>query len=83
MKKRSWKTAGSGLAALLSTAAIVLQQMTDADPGTNPDWPSLMPGIIAAFGLIFARQNNLSSQDVGVRPVVTPAGGAPNLEDSD
>lgn len=67
MKKRSWKTstgAAIALAVLLLNAAASL---LDDNPQTNPDFDAI--GIAAlAVGTMFARDNDVTSQDVGARP---------------
>lgn len=39
--------------------------MLDADPNTNPDWTALIAAVTAGVGLIAARDNDKSSEDVG------------------
>ena len=63
--KGSWKTSGTGIAALLTIIGTVAKALLDNDPATNVDWATTMPGALAAIGLIFARDNNKSSEDVG------------------
>lgn len=71
----SWKTTAIGIAVEIGYvgqfAGAVSQTVTaifDGDPSTNPDWVALKTSaalVAAGFGLIFARDNNKSSEDVG------------------
>lgn len=64
---KSWKT--TTIAILLALDAILHGAMgvLDNDPATNPDWALIMPLLITALGLLFARDSNKSSQDVGIK----------------
>ena len=62
---RSWKTTGAGLASILAAASGALTALTDNDPFTNPDWTAVIAAVIAGVGLLFARDNNRSSEQVG------------------
>jgi hypothetical protein len=35
--------------------------------GTQPDWEATMTAIIAGIGLIFARDNNMTSEEAGAK----------------
>jgi len=63
---RSWKTTVAGVGALLVVIGQALQGVFDNDP-TTPNWSVLIPSAIAAIGLIFARDNDKSSEDVGIK----------------
>lgn len=67
LKSKNWKTTGAGLAAILVAGGAALTALTDADPLTNPDWASLLAAIIAGVGLLFARDADKSSEQVGVK----------------
>lgn len=64
----NWKTTLTGVLTLVTVAADAALLMIDNDPATNPNWSVVIPAIVAAIGLIFARDANKSSQDSGVRP---------------
>jgi hypothetical protein len=38
----------------------------DNDPATTADWTAVVAAFIAGFGLIFARDNKVSSEKAGV-----------------
>ncbi len=52
----------------LVALAVAIKAMVDGDPTTNPDWSSLATTMILAAGLFTTRQNNQSSEDVGIKP---------------
>ncbi len=64
---KSWQTT---LAAILTVVAVVipaLQLLMDGDATTNPNWNIMIPSITVAVGLIFARDGNKTSEDVGAK----------------
>lgn len=65
--KGSWKTTGAGLGAILVAVGSVLAALTDNNPTTVPDWGALMAAIMAGAGLLFARDNNVTSEEAGAR----------------
>lgn len=65
VRHRSWKTTIAGVAGILGVLLTGLSELWDGNPNTNPDW-ALICGIIASqIGLLFARDNDKSSEDVG------------------
>jgi len=64
MKNTSWKTTGSGIAAIIAAVASAAQLLLDGNTMTNPDWAGTIAAVTAGFGLIFARDNDKSSEDV-------------------
>lgn len=67
MKKRSWKTSAAGVGTLLTVLGATLNQLTDGNPATNPDWNVVLPLVFTGLIGIFARDNNVSSEDAGVK----------------
>lgn len=67
MNKFAWKTKGTAIAALVTIIGPMAKLLLDGDPKTNPDWNTSIPLILAALGVLFARQNNQSSEDVGIK----------------
>lgn len=71
----SWKTTAMGIAVeigylgqFLNAASQGVTAIFDGDPTTSPDWIAMKTSaalVAAGFGLIFARDNNKSSEDVG------------------
>ena len=62
---KSWKTTAAAICGVLSAVLLNVQHMLDADPATVADWASVVPIAIAAGGLIFARDNDVSSASAG------------------
>lgn len=64
--KGSWKTTVLGVATLIGALAMAAVALLDSNPDTMPDFTS----VLAAFtglGLVFARDNNVSSEDAGLK----------------
>ena len=61
---KSWKTTCAGLAAILTALANILQSIAT---GTSCDYQMAITGMLAGFGLLFARDNNKTSEDVGAK----------------
>lgn len=65
--KGSYKTTLTGIGAILVAGGSLLQAYFDGNPATEPDFPALVAAIIAGLGLIFARDNGVSSEEAGVK----------------
>ena len=65
--KKSWKTSAAGIGAILVALGSALSATFDADPVTVPDWGALVAAIIAGIGLLAARDNDKSSEEVGAK----------------
>jgi hypothetical protein len=64
---KSWKTTTAGIAAIVAAVATALVALFDADPMTLPDWGAVGAAFMAGVGLLAARDNDKSSEDVGAR----------------
>lgn len=64
--KGSWKTTVLGICALLSAIGGAGTALLDGNPNTNVDITSLTAAF-AGLGLLFARDNNVSSEDAGAK----------------
>jgi hypothetical protein len=64
---KSWKTTVFGASGLGTAIWNIASMLLDGDPATNPDWAVYLPVILASAAAIFARDNDKSSQDVGLR----------------
>lgn len=76
MKIVSWRTTLGGVGAALAAVAGILTLISNSDG--QIDWSAMAPLIAAlaasvsnAIGLMTARDNVVSSQEVGIRPVPT------------
>lgn len=65
--KKSWKTSAAGIGAILVALGSALSATFDADPVTVPDWGALVAAVIAGIGLLAARDNDKSSEEVGAK----------------
>lgn len=72
MNLSSPQTKFLGLAAILSALGGALNLLFDGNPATNPDWATVGAAIASGWGLIIARQNNVSSEEAGAKPVISP-----------
>lgn len=54
---KSWKTTVAGVAALLFAAALALQD--------SPNWEAIAALAAGGFGLVFARDNDVTSEEAG------------------
>lgn len=65
---KSWKTTLCGiLGAVAAAITLVAQPLLDADPNTVPQWGAFLAAAAAALGLVLARDNDKSSEDVGLK----------------
>ena len=64
---KSWKTTVTGIAAILTAVGAALTAVFDADPATNIDIATTVSAVMAGLGLIFARDNGVTSEDVGAK----------------
>ncbi len=61
----SWKTSLFGAGGLLVVAASAISALADGNPATNPDWASVAAAASACLGLLFARDNKVTSEQAG------------------
>lgn len=62
---KSWKTTLAGIAAIVAAVATAVSAQFDNDPATLPDWTMVIAMITAGVGLVLARDNDKSSEQVG------------------
>jgi hypothetical protein len=65
---KSWKTTALGILTVLGALSAAGLALLDGDPETVPNWTAVGTAITAGVGLIFARDNDRRSEDVGARP---------------
>jgi len=62
---KSWKTTLAGIAAIVAALATAVSAQFDSNPATVPDWTLVIGMITAGVGLMFARDNDKTSEQVG------------------
>lgn len=63
----SWQPKILGAIGLLTLVANAVKALIDGDPATNVDWTSFMAQASVAIALFRVRQDNKTSEDVGVK----------------
>lgn len=63
----SWKTSAAGIGAILIAVGSALNATFDSDPATVADWGAVFAALIAGIGLIFARDNKVTSEQAGAK----------------
>ena len=71
MNKTSWKTTTAGILGAVSVLIGSALTLLDNDPNTNPNWEMVFTALSLCGGLIFARDNNRTSAQVGAEPSPT------------
>jgi len=64
---KSWKTTVAGIAAILTAGGAALTAISDGNPATEPDYAALIAACIAGLVLLFARDNDVTSEDAGAK----------------
>jgi len=64
---KSWQTTVFGIMTILAAVGLAGKAYFDGDPETVVNYEVLIAGVTAGFGLIFARDNNKSSEDAGIK----------------
>lgn len=68
MLKGSWRTNILGILTILGAILGYVKAAVDSDPSTVPDWSQTALGITAGWGLLIARDNKVTSEEVGATP---------------
>lgn len=63
--KASWRTTAAGIGAILVALGSAATAAFDNDPATVADWGAVVAAMIAGIGLIFARDDKVSSEKAG------------------
>jgi hypothetical protein len=61
----SWRTTAAAVSGLLVLVFTALGALIDGDPTTQPDWNPIFVMAAPLVGLIFARDNKVSSKEAG------------------
>lgn len=62
--KKSWKTTTAGILGAVAVIAVAVQNHLE---GRFVDWPVVFGTVMTGIGLFFARDNNVTSEDVGIK----------------
>ncbi len=65
--KTSWRTTVFGAGGLVTVIAATANALFDGNPNTNPDWAMVAAAVAACIGLVFARDNKVSSEEAGIK----------------
>lgn len=65
--KKSWKTTAAGIAGIIIAIASCVQAALDGDPLTVPNYEVALAAVLTGLGLIFARDNDVSSEQAGAK----------------
>lgn len=76
---KSYKTTMLGLFGILAAVCHAGQLLLDSDPLTNPDFGAVGTAIAIGLGLIFARDNNVTSEESGATTAAAKRKTAPPI----
>jgi len=66
------KTTVAAIAGIFVAVGYVVFTFFDGDPETMPAWEMVFGVLMPSIGLLFARDNNKSSEDVGLKKPPAP-----------
>lgn len=64
--QRSWRTTTLGIIAIITALGGAASALLDDKPETVPDWAAVVAAVTAGAGLIAARDNSVTSQQLGL-----------------
>ena len=65
---KSWKTTTCGVLGIVAAGiTMIAQPILDGDPATVPAWAAFGTMVATAVGLLFARDNDVSSEQAGIK----------------
>jgi hypothetical protein len=65
---KSWKTTLCGILTIAASGiTLVAIPLLDADPLTIPNWTAFIAALTAGIGLLFARDNGVTSEAAGAK----------------
>ncbi len=64
---KSWRTSLFGSGGLAVLWFNVANMLLDDNPATNPDWSTVITATFACVATLFARDNNVTSEQAGAK----------------
>ena len=64
---KSWKTTTVGILGVVIALCTALVALWDGDDATEANWGAVVAAATVAVGLIFARDNDKTSEDAGAK----------------
>jgi uncharacterized membrane protein len=61
------KTTTGAIAGLVILLTSILRDILDGNAATSVEWAVVIPPLLACFGLLFARDGDKSSEDIGLK----------------
>lgn len=65
---KSWRTTTASILGIVGMLSIAVQAALDGNPATDPQWGVVIPAIIGIASGLFARDNKVTSEQVGAKP---------------
>ncbi len=65
---KSWKTTLSSVCGIVGLLATAIPAAIDGNPATDPQWGIVIPTIMGLAVGLFARDNNVTSEQAGAKP---------------
>lgn len=62
---KSWKTTAAGIAAIVAAVATAIVAEFDGNPATTAEWGVVITAVVTGIGLLFARDNKVTSEEAG------------------
>lgn len=65
--KKSWKTTTAAVCGIIGILAQAAAAALDTNPATDPQWGIVIPSCIGMLTGLFARDNDVSSEQAGAK----------------
>ncbi len=62
---KSWKTTTAAVCGIIGMLAPAISAALDGNPATDPQWSIVVPACIGMLTGLFARDNNVTSEQAG------------------
>ena len=68
--KANWRTTMAACIVALTAIGDAVQALIDSDPATTPNWNLVIALVVAALGLLFARDSVVTSDELRTKGIV-------------